>query len=482
MKLALKLALAILPGALAVIAAAAVLDLKRDSADFEADQRSDDLAIARVLADTVGRTWEDGGKERALALLEPTRGLAPRFHIHWVDLADADRASTLSPHERAAIARGEEVLWHHDSDTRGWFHALSPVRAHGNVVGAIDLSEAPTDLRAHVRGTIRATLLTVLALSATMVLVTLLVGAWVVGRPVTELIAQARRVASGDLRARSVPHQRDELGELTRELNGMLDRLEAAAAEVRASTQQRFAALDQLRHAERLTTVGRLATSVAHELGTPLNVVAGRARLIVEDDREATKHAEIIIDQSTRMTKIIRQLLDYARRQPPQKAPQDLGRLAGEVLTLLETLASKNGILLRLASDLPEAPVIADATQIQQALTNLVVNAIQASARGGTVDVTLRATRAAPPSFSAESPQEGDYYVVTVQDHGHGMPSDVLARVFEPFFTTKPVGESTGLGLSVANDIVEEHAGWMSAQSEPGRGSQFSLTLPRGNG
>ena len=486
MKLALKLALAILPGALAVIAAAAVLDLKRDSADFEADQRSDDLAIARVLADTVGRTWEDGGQEdgkkRALALLEPTRGLAPRFRIGWVDLADADRTSTLSPHERAAIVRGEEVLWHHDSDTRGWFHALSPVRARGSVVGAIDLSEAPTDLRAHVRGTIRATLLTVLALSATMVLVTLLVGAWVVGRPVTELITQARRVASGDLRARSVPHQRDELGELTRELNGMLDRLEAAAAEVRASTQQRFAALDQLRHADRLTTAGRLATSVAHELGTPLNVVAGRARLIVEDDRDATKHAEIIIDQSTRMTKIIRQLLDYARRQPPQKAPQDLGRLAGEVLTLLETLASKNGILLRLASDLPEAPVIADATQIQQALTNLVVNAIQASARGGTVDVTLQATRATPPSFSAESPQEGDYYVVAVQDHGHGMPSDVLARVFEPFFTTKPVGESTGLGLSVANDIVEEHAGWMSAQSEPGRGSRFSLTLPRGNG
>jgi signal transduction histidine kinase len=481
-KLALKLALAILPGSLAVIATAAVLDLRRDSADFEADQRADDLAIARMLADTVGRTWEDGGRTRALALLEPSRGLAPRFRIHGVDLPDAEagRTSTLSPRERTAIARGEEVLWHRDSDTR-WFHALSPVRAHGAVVGAIDLSEAPTDLRAHVRGTIRATLLTTLALSATMVLVTLLVGAWVVGRPVTALIGQARRVASGDLHARSVPHQRDELGELTRELNGMLDRLETAAADVRASTQQRFAALDQLRHAERLTTVGRLATSVAHELGTPLNVVAGRARLIVEDEREATKHAEIIIDQSTRMTKIIRQLLDYARRQPPQKAPQDLGRLAGAVLTLLETLASKHGVLLRLSSELPEVPVVADATQIQQALTNLVVNAIQASARGGTVDVTLRAVRATPPVYSAEAPHEGDYFVVTVQDHGHGMPSDVLARVFEPFFTTKPVGESTGLGLSVANDIVEEHGGWMSAQSEPGRGSQFSLYLPRGS-
>ena len=112
MKLALKLALAILPGSLAVIATAAVLDLKRDSADFEADQRSDDLAIARVLAVTVGRTWEDGGKARALALLEPMRsqGHAARFRMRWVDIADADKTPSLSTPERAAIARGEEIL------------------------------------------------------------------------------------------------------------------------------------------------------------------------------------------------------------------------------------------------------------------------------------------------------------------------------------------------------------------------------------
>jgi len=478
-KLALKLALAILPGALAVIATAAVLDLRRDSADFDADQRSDDLTMARVLATTIGRTWDDGGKARALALLEPMRGLAARFRVRWVDLGDP--TSPLSPAERDKIGRGEEVLWHKGSDTPGWLHALSPVRSKGVVVGAIDLSEAPTDLRAHVRNTIRATLLTVVALSATMVLVTLLVGAWVVGRPVTALITQARRVASGDLGARSVPHQRDELGELTRELNGMLDRLEQAAVEVRASTEQRFAALQQLRHAERLTTVGRLASSVAHELGTPLNVVAGRARLITEDEQDATKHAGIIIDQTTRMTRIIRQLLNYARRGPPEKDRQDLRRLASQVLTLLETLASKRGVVLRLEADLPEVPVIADQTQIQQALTNLVVNAIQASHSGGTVDVTLRAASARrPPPSSRNAATTGDFYEVSVQDHGEGMPPELLARVFEPFFTTKPVGESTGLGLSVANDIVEEHGGWITAASEPEQGSRFSLFLPRG--
>jgi len=129
---------------------------------------------------------------------------------------------------------------------------------------------------------------------------------------------------------------------------------------------------------------------------------------------------------------------------------------------------------------LPDVPVVADATQIQQALTNLVVNAIQASARGGVVDVSVQTARVTPPAHAAQPPLEDDYYVVSVQDHGHGMPADVLARVFEPFFTTKPIGESTGLGLSVADAIVEEHGGWMSAASEPGRGSRFSLYLPRG--
>src|SRR5262249_61497229 len=162
---------------------------------------------------------------------------------------------------------------------------------------------------------------TVLALSATMVLVTLFVGAWVVGRPVTALITQARRVASGDMGARSVPHQRDELGELTRELNGMLDRLEQAAGQVRASTEQRFAALEQLRHAERLTTVGRLARSVAHELGTPLNVVAGRAPLFTKDEQGGRKQPPNIIHHTTRHTPLHPPPPPHTPPPPPPKKP-----------------------------------------------------------------------------------------------------------------------------------------------------------------
>jgi len=480
LKLTLKLALAVLPGALVVVAAAAVLELRRDRAEFEADQRSDDRHVAGAFADSMGKIWESVGEPSVRAAMARIGAREARYRVRWVD---ARARTELPPEQRGALARGEEVLWREDAGASvGWLHAVAPVRAHGDVVGAVDVSEPPPDLRAHVGRTIRATVVTTLALAATMMLLTLLVGAWVVGRPISVLIAQARRVAAGDLGARSLPRQRDELGELTRELNGMLDRLEAAAAAVRASTGERFAALEQLRHAERLTTVGRLASSVAHELGTPLNVVAGRARLILEDEREVGVHAGIIVSESERMTKIIRQLLDYARRRPPQKGDEDLARLAADVLPLLATLASKKRIQLRLRTELRAAPVTADPTQVQQALTNLIVNALQASAEGGAVDVMLHERRARPPARGDEQPPGGgevDAFEVAVRDYGPGMSPEVLARVFEPFFTTKPVGEATGLGLSVAHDIVEEHGGWIEAESEPGRGSRFAMFLPR---
>jgi len=476
-RLTFKLGLAILPGALVVVAAAAYLELRQDRADFDTDQRSDDRAMARLLADAVGRIWDARGRDTALSLLADRKALGTGYSVRWLEPAK-DTASLPSSVPVAAIGGGDVAWRAPKTSDEGWLHTLAPVTG-GADRGNIDLSEAPPDLRPHLRRTIRSTALTTLGLGGIMMLITLIVGAWMVGRPISALIDQTRRVGEGDLRARSLPQQRDELGDLARALNGMLDRLEVAAREIQASTQQRFAALEQLRHADRLTTVGRLASSVAHEMGTPLNVVTGRARLIVEDEREAVEHARIIIDQAERMTKIIRQLLDYARRRPPQKQPCDLAQLTREMLPMLDTLARKRHLELRFSSEVPHASIVADPAQVQQALTNLVLNAIQASVERGSVDVILREARSTRKSVAGEPQQPRDTFAVCVQDHGAGMPSDVLERVFEPFFTTKPVGESTGLGLSVANDIVDDHGGWITAESEPGRGSQFTLHLPR---
>ena len=170
----------------------------------------------------------------------------------------------------------------------------------------------------------------------------------------------------------------------------MCEHLVDAYKRIERETAARIATLEQLRHADRLMTVGKLASGIAHELGTPLNVISARAEMIASGDAtpaEAKDYARIIGEASHRMAKIIRQLLAFARRKPADKAPRDVHRLASEVLELLRPLAEKKNAQLNLDCRCPEPEAIAtvDGAEIQQAMTNLVVNAMQAMPRGGTI-------------------------------------------------------------------------------------------------
>ena len=132
---------------------------------------------------------------------------------------------------------------------------------------------------------------------------------------------------------------------------------------------------------------------------------------------------------------------------------------------------------IKIAADLGEDPLLvsADEHQIEQALVNLIVNAMQAMPNGGTVEVTSCGRRARPPG---DGGPEGDFVCVAVVDQGFGIPEENLPRLFEPFFTTKAPGEGTGLGLAVAHGIVRDHGGWIEVESQPGRGSRFAFYLP----
>ncbi|MEZ4299862.1 MAG: histidine kinase dimerization/phospho-acceptor domain-containing protein [Polyangiaceae bacterium] len=203
-------------------------------------------------------------------------------------------------------------------------------------------------------------------------------------RPLQALVTQARRIGEGDLSGRLAIAQEDEMGELGREMNAMCERLAGAQARVLAETSQRIAALTQLRHADRLTTVGKLASGVAHELGTPLNVVGGRAKLILQEpgQAEAVAHsARIISEQAERMTRIIRQMLDFARRRGPQKETVDLAELSARTAAMLEPMGRKHGASIVVEPG-GEAKTEADPAALEQVLTNLIVNAIQAMPEG----------------------------------------------------------------------------------------------------
>jgi two-component system NtrC family sensor kinase len=233
---------------------------------------------------------------------------------------------------------------------------------------------------------------------------------------------------------------------------------------------------DPRHQANRLATVGRLASALAGELGTPLNIVAGRARMIAtgELSREELSHsAKAIVRQADRMSDLIRQLLDFARRRTLMKMPFDLLALVRRAIAQQSPLAESRGVTLRLENDAPAVATV-DRAQIQLAISHLLANAIQASAAGDAVTVAIgREQAAASPSSSA-----GDFWRIAVRDQGVGIAPEHLACIFEPFFTTREVGDGIGLGLSVSYAIVRDHGGWITVDTEAGRGSHFSLYLP----
>lgn len=246
---------------------------------------------------------------------------------------------------------------------------------------------------------------------------------------------------------------------------------------VDAEERERHLAVEQLRHAGRLTIIGKLAAGVAHELGTPLNVIAGHAELLTMTEPSPARisaSTQTILQQTTRMTVIIRQLLDFGRKQGGERVRVNLNTLATTATKMLETMASKAGCELEIVLAPSPVEVEANVREIEQVLTNLIINAVQAMPAGGKVQVRTALER------TTESQGRSVFCgCLSVTDAGGGIAEADLARVFDPFFTTKEVGVGTGLGLSVSYGIVSDHGGHIDVQSKLGHGSTFTVRLPQ---
>jgi signal transduction histidine kinase len=224
---------------------------------------------------------------------------------------------------------------------------------------------------------------------------------------------------------------------------------------------------NQLVRADRLITVGVMATEIAHEIGTPLSVVRGRAEQVLRrvDGGPGAEDLRVVIKQVDQISSTIRQLLDFSRRSPLEKRAVPLGPVVERSRELLQLKleARRLQLDLDLSDDLPM--LTADADQLQQVLVNLLLNACDASPPGQRVGLTAR--RAA-----------GDMVRISVADQGAGIPPQNLTAIFEPFFTTKPRGEGTGLGLAIAAGIVRNHAGQIDVQSVMGQGTTVAVLWP----
>ncbi len=225
---------------------------------------------------------------------------------------------------------------------------------------------------------------------------------------------------------------------------------------------------DQLRQAERLAETGTLASGMAHEIGTPMNVILGRAEQLMRKTQEgATKKSlEVIVAQVERITKIMNQLLTFARRKPIERRRVNLGQTLDDCLEVLQERIRRTRVRVesRYETLLHPVSVHADPDQMSQVFLNLFINAIHAMPDGGTLRISLE--------------QVNSHVKATVADTGHGIPKEDLPKIFHPFFTTKEAGQGTGLGLTVVHGIIQEHGGSIAVDSELGKGTTFTITLP----
>ncbi len=302
--------------------------------------------------------------------------------------------------------------------------------------------------------------------------------------PVVRLQSAAQSIAEGNLERRSGLQRRDEIGQLAAVFDLMTFRLRrriSQAARLYAETVERNQELNeinarlqstqqQLVQSEKLAAVGQLTAGIVHDVKNPLAVIKGLSDELDEDPLiadEIRKSMHTIRDSASHANRIVSDLLTFARQSTPSMLTQNLVETVRAALRLTEFLARKGRV--QVETDFPEPGVICeyDSQQIEQVLINLIQNAIQAMPDGGNLHVAVR--------------NDSDLASISVRDTGIGICADNMRRIFDPFFTTKQEGEGTGLGLSVSYGIISRHGGKIDVESEPGKGTVFTVILPSGN-
>ncbi len=317
-----------------------------------------------------------------------------------------------------------------------------------------------------------------------VVVTTLMVGALAsrfVSRPITKLLSGIDDVAKGDLSHVILSERDDEIGQIATRFNEMTFSLRESRGETQRQNEAKLALEQRLGQTEKLATIGQLAAEIAHEVGTPLNVIAGRAKSIQrksKDSEAVEKNAAIVAEQTARITRIIQRLLDFTRRKvgTTGKAEININELSLTTMELLAGQFSAAKVKTRLDRGDALPKVAGDADRLQQVLINLLLNAVQAMPEGGSLAVETRQVKRTRPGL--EDGAEQAFIAVSVKDTGVGVAEDIRDKIFDPFYTTKEGSGGTGLGLAVCSGIVKEHDGWIDVESNGGTGTVFRVYLP----
>jgi two-component system NtrC family sensor kinase len=396
--------------------------------------------------------------------------------------ASGSRAiGTVMPAEIAKVVIGDGRSWAGRTWMEGaWYQASSaPIRdGSGHVVGALYVAilESPF-LAARTQIMLTFLIVCIVGLGIVFALTYLLTRTMI--HPLEQMAAVARRIAGGDLDATVDAASQDEIGELAAAFNNMLATLKEKNRElqewghtleekVRERTDELVAVQARMAKAEKLASIGRLAAGVAHGINNPLGGILSLTMLALEDlpaDHPLRDDLNTVVEQTMRCREIVKGLLDFSRQSDARAVQTDINPVIESTLGLLERQALFDNIrsVRHLQDGLP--PVLIDPGQLQEAIINLVVNAVDAMEERGELTV------------ETSTDQHSGEVLISIRDTGKGIPPEAMPLLFEPFFTTKKVGKGTGLGLAIVHGVVSSAGGRVEVATGPG-GTTFTIRLP----
>lgn len=471
MKLATRLTLAIGLFAVALFATGGALLLQRERRELETVEQREAMLLARSLQ----VAFENALRDRQIEDVSETLAALERVEPE-VGIFVFDEEGTLVGASAGAVANDQT----RDLEKRARTSSTSLVELTSTTLrvgmklrdetpesqSAIVLEKPLTTLQADLIRTQRFITLTVVAFVAAVALLAWVLTRRYVGAPLREMVADMRRVREGDLSVTHVARSFDEVGETAHEFDELVKALAIARTQTKEEVDARQRMERGLQDADKLITLGQLSAVMAHEIGSPLQVLEGRARALSKhagDVEATTRTAQMLVEQTERITRIVGQMLSMTRRRAPAPTRLNGAQCVQTVVALLEVEARRREVALAVNVS-GDTTVFADADQLQQVALNLLRNAIAASPKATTISIRVGG--------------EGERFVLEVADEGPGLSTEVRARLFEPFFTTRPQEGGTGLGLSVVHTIVREHRGTVEFP-EVERGCLAVVSLPR---
>ena len=491
MKLGTKLIVSLVVIILVTMTVHGYLSIQQDRENVTREIRVGMRGFSRAIRSALRNLYAD--RHNLDATQEFADAVGPRGNIHGLiiyninaerialssslrypdDFAELHSAAILELDPRAALGEPNGIDGYVRERGILVYYRIEPFAASdGRIAGAFVLARQGSQLISNIEARRQRIIGTTAALVILLSVLILMIVRRNITRPINQLVQRVREIGSGRWEQRIEIRGRDEIAALAGEFNTMSEELNRSYSKLLEEQQQKLKLERELRHSERLASVGHLAAGLAHEIGTPLSIVRGRAEYLLRRPRtreELTGNLEVIRSQSDRITAIVRQLLEFSRRREPMFRPVELSELINHVRYLLEhQLLEKN---LNVEIHVSPMPLViqADPDLLQQVFTNLFANSLHALGPEGAIKIR-----------ASSAPFVGGHGSVRIvfEDNGIGIPPEVIDHVFDPFFTTKDVGEGAGLGLAVTYGIIKEHGGEITVESETRRFTRFLIQLP----